>query len=44
MSPEEASFPEEEVEAELRGEGDQAEDEGEQEENTWTDLILNSNS
>ena len=45
VSPEEASFVEEEVEAELRGQGDQTEDEGEQEENTWTDfkhLIIKS--
>ena len=40
VSPEEASFVEEEVKAELRGEGDQTEDEGEQEENTWTDQLL----
>ena len=40
MGPEESSFVEENVEAEVRGETDQAEDEGDQEEDTWTDPKL----
>ena len=36
MGPEEASFVEENVETEVSGERDQAEDEGDQEEDTWT--------
>ena len=37
MGPEEACFVEENVETEVAGERDQAEDEGDQEEDTWTD-------
>ena len=37
MGPEESSFVEENVETEVSGERDQAEDEGDQEEDTWKD-------
>ena len=37
MGPEEASSVEENVETEVAGERDQTEDEGDQEEDTWTD-------
>ena len=37
MGPEKSSFVEENVETEVRGERDQAEDEGDQEEDAWTD-------
>ena len=37
MGPEEPSFVEENVETEVSGERDQAEDEGDQEEDTWNE-------
>ena len=37
MRPEEPSFVEQDVETEVSGERDQSEDEGDQEEDTWTD-------
>ena len=37
VGPEESSFVEENVETEVRGDRYQAEDEGDQEEDTWTD-------
>ena len=37
MGPEKSSFVEKNVETEVRRERDQAEDEGDQEEDTWTD-------
>ena len=40
MGPEEPSFVEENVETEVSGERDQAEDEGDQEENTLTDQTV----
>ena len=40
MRPEEPSFVEQDVETEVSGERDQSEDEGDQEEDTWTDQIM----
>ena len=37
VGPEESSFVEENVETEVRGDRDQAEDEGDQEEDAWAD-------